>query len=173
MSSGVNDSLFASQLNDALKTAPRRSDYQDRARTRTLSTPLGLGVDYSSTPVVAPPTATKGLGSIAESRAAERSFYASKPVSANKQKFDVHFESRSGEIKTASISGEAIMNARREGSMYFVDVNGGDSIPVSKAQMKMLQADIFESRRTFNARYDAWREEGQKEGFFAGPNERN
>lgn len=110
---------------------------------------------------------------MAESRAAERAFYASKPVGSREQKFDVHFESRSGVIKTASISGESIMNARRQGSVYFVDVKGGDSIPVSKAQMKMLQADIFESRSTFNARHDAWRKEGVKEGFFAGPNERN
>lgn len=161
----MNNADSIARLKEALEKAPRRSDYE-KARLRTLADPSG-GVDTQR--VIAPKTATKGLESMAASRAAEREWNASKPLRSSEAKFSVHSTSADGHLTTRQISGYAIQNAAWTGAHYVVEGN----IPISSIQMKMLHEEMLKNDKGWRERHDAWRKEGWNEGFIAGPNERN
>lgn len=163
--SGIDTKGSGADLLNSVSNSPMRS--------RMAADPnRPLAADYGNQRVIAPVTATQGLGSMQASRAAERSFYARKPVEWGLDKHTVYATSATGSTVSFAVSGSEIASAAKVGGGYEIQFNG-QQVKVDSRQMDDLRTQIAYNAASFRERLSDWQKEGRREGFFAGKNERN
>lgn len=163
--SGIDTKGSGADLLNSISNSPKRSRMAaDPSRPPAL--------DYGNQKVMAPASATQGLASMQASRAAERSFYARKPVEWGVDKHTVYSKSATGSTVSFAVSGAQIASATKVSGGYEIQFNG-QQVKVDSRQMDDLRTQIAYNAASFRERLSDWQKEGRREGFFAGKNERN